>query len=265
MYPTIFHIYGPIAINSYGFSILIGIISALWLASKDARARQLISFDQALTLLSGSVIAGILGARLLYIMLEHPAPMLHDLFAIWQGGGAELGSIIAIALFSGYYMKNHGLKPLPLLDLASIYAPLVQACARIGCFCAGCCHGFITTSRCSIIYTHPNSLAPLHVPLAPAQLYASALFFALFIYMYFYAYTFRKPGQQFFLYLIGASLIRFVIDFWRGDLVYLHTNHWLLSILTTYQWIALGIFIFASVGLILSSYACCQRCAHNHE
>jgi phosphatidylglycerol:prolipoprotein diacylglycerol transferase len=259
MCPTILHIYGPFAINSYGFFIVIGILIALWCAHRDAQSAKLITNEQALTLLSGSVIAGIFGARALYFLLEHVTVTWYDFFAFWQGGGTELGSIIAITLFAGYYLYKHGIPLLELLDLAANYAPLVQGFARIGCFCAGCCHGSFTSWPCAVTYTHPASLAPLNIPVHPTQLYASALFFLLFLFMRYYATRWDKPGQQFALYLMGASFIRFSIDFWRGDLVYPATQHPLISLFTTYQWVSIGIFAIATIGLIASSYRSSRR------
>ena len=183
MYPTIFHIYGPFAINCYGFFIALGIVIALFFARKDPGVSKIITEDQAITLLMGSIIVGIIGARLLYFMIEPVAiTSWYDLIAFWEGGGSELGSIIAISIFCCIYLWNNEIKILPLLDLAGIYAPLMQGCARIGCFCAGCCYGIRMTLPWAITYTHPESMAPLCVPLHPVQLYTSALFYILFMF-----------------------------------------------------------------------------------
>ena len=157
-----------------------------------------------------------------------------------------MGSIIAIALFAGTYLYSHKIPILPLLDLASNYAPLVQGFARIGCFFAGCCHGLPTASAWSIIYTDPRSLAPLNIPFFPIQLVLSACFFTLFVVLYFLQKKYKKNGQLFALYLMGASIIRFFVDFFRGDVVHEAT------LFSTYQWISLGIFAAAFVGFLIT-------------
>ena len=246
MCPVLFHLYGPFSINAYGTAIAIGFLLALFLARKDPRKKNIITDDQAITLLSGSIIAGIFGARLFYFLIEAPNFSWYDFFAFWQGGGTELGSIIAIAIFAGSYLYLHKIPALPLLDIASNYAPLVQGFARIGCFFAGCCHGLQTTSSWAITYTDTRSLAPLHIPLFPLQLAMSLSFFLLFFALYYLKQYCTKAGQFFALYIMGASAIRFFIDFFRGDVPRAST------LLSTYQWISLILFCAAAIGLFIS-------------
>ena len=248
MCPVLFHLYGPFSINAYGTLIAIGFLIALFLARKDPRKQHLITDDQGITLLSGSIVAGIFGARFFYFLIEQPTEFSwYDFFAFWQGGGTELGSIIAIILFAGSYLYLQKIPILRLLDIAGSYAPLLQGFSRIGCFFAGCCHGLQTTSAWVIIYTDPRSLAPLDVPLFPIQLAMSALFFALFFILKPLARHYKKPGQLFTLYLMGASIIRFCIDFFRGD-----TPH-NATLFSTYQWISIIIFFTALIGLLITS------------
>jgi len=257
MCPTLFHIYGPFSVNFYGLFIAIGIIIALIFAKRDPRAAQVVTEDQAVALLTGSIIAGVFGARILYFIVE-PANMAawYDLFAFWQGGGTELGSIIAVALFCGIYVRKKQIKILPLLDIAGNYAPLVQGFARIGCFCAGCCYGSATTVPWAILYTHPESIAPLCVRLHPTQLYTALLFFMFFFVIKYTKPYFTAPGQQFCVYLMGASMIRFFTDFLRGDQVFSQTSagqsSTILSLFTLYQWISLCLFISALISLVIT-------------
>jgi phosphatidylglycerol---prolipoprotein diacylglyceryl transferase len=245
MCPVLLHIYGPFSINAYGTAIAIGFLLALFLARKDPRKGAIITDDQALTLLSGSIIAGIFGARFFYFIIEAPTFTWYDFFAFWQGGGTELGSILAIIIFAGSYIYAYKIPPLTLLDIAGNYAPLLQGFARIGCFFAGCCHGLPSTSSWAIMYTDPRTLAPLYVPLFPIQLVMSAFFFLLFFLLLYAKSLFSKPGQIFFLYIIGASIIRIGIDFFRGDVVH-------LSLFSTYQWISFFLFCCALIGLLIT-------------
>jgi phosphatidylglycerol:prolipoprotein diacylglycerol transferase len=246
MCPTLFHIYGPFAINFYGLFVAIGIVCALFWAHRDPRTSKVITEDQALHLLMGSIVMGVLGARILYFLVEPVQGVSwYDIFAFWEGGGSELGSIIAITLFSGTYLRIHKIKTLPLLDIAGTYAPLVQAFARLGCFCAGCCYGAITTTPWAITYTHHDSMAPLCVPLHPVQLYTSALFFMLFYALKKWGNLFTRPGQQFCLYLAGASAIRFSTEFLSGDCG--------TTFPSTYQIISFILFIGALLALTLTA------------
>lgn len=253
MCPVLLHIYGPFAINAYGFFVAVGLIVALILAKRDPRKQSLITDEQAITLLTGGVVAGILGARILYFILE-PERLTHwyDIFAFWEGGLTELGSIIAVALFGTLYLRWHNIKALPLLDLAGTYAPILQGFARIGCFFAGCCFGMPTQKPWAVMYTHPDSLAPLHMLLHPTQIYTSLLFFILFFILRYATALFKRPGQIFALYLMGASFIRFMTDFWRDDKVYYASGNSIVAALTSYQWTAFILFTIAFIGFLLS-------------
>ncbi len=224
-------------------------MAALILIQRDPRKERLISDDQGITLLMGSVIAGVLGARILFFLLE-PERLNHwyDIFAFWEGGLTELGSIIAVTIFGFFYLRASAIPALPLLDLASSYAPLMQSFARLGCFFAGCCFGVPTDAPWAVVYTDPRSLAPLHMALHPTQLYTALLFFILFYAMRTIQPIFTLPGQTFGIYLMGSSFIRFMTDFWRDDKVYYASNSPLLNLLSSYQWTALLLF---GLGLML--------------
>lgn len=253
MCPVILHIYGPFAINAYGVFVVIGLIITLFLARKDPRKTHIITDEQGLSLLTGSIIAGVLGARILFFMLE-PERLTnwYDIFAFWEGGLTESGTIIAIIIFCFFYLRYHHIKILPLLDLAGSYAPLMQVFARIGCFFAGCCFGAQTDVPWAIMYTHPQSLAPLYVYIHPTQLYTSLLFLILFFVMRSIRGLLTRPGQQFAIYLMGASCIRFMTDFWRDDRVYYASENTLIKALSSYQWTALMLWIFALIGFLLT-------------
>lgn len=248
MSPVLLHIYGPFSINAYGLCIALGLLVALYLAKRDPRKEALISDDQGMSLLSGGIIAGILGGRILHLLVD-PSQFTSwiDLFAFWEGGFAELGSIIAITAFVVIYLYRQKIDLLRLMDLAALYVPIVQGFTRIGCFFAGCCYGAPTSLAWGVTYIHPLSLAPLCVKLHPAQLYAAFCCFLLFIVLKVMAPVLKKPGQLFSVYFMGAGLIRFTIDFWRNDRVFMQTAHRIINIFSSYQWIALGVF---AVGLI---------------
>lgn len=254
MCPVLLPIYGPFAINAYGFFIALGLVIALLLARKDPRKQALIPDDQALTLLSGSIIAAILGGRILHVLMD-PSQFTawYDIFMFWEGGSAELGGIVAVILFLLVAFPYYHLKALPIFDLASTYAPILQCFGRIGCFFAGCCYGVPSTAPWAVTYTHPLSMAPLHVALHPTQLYSALLFAAAFFLMYGFSKYLTKPGQCLSLYLITTGVIRFMVDFWRDDRVFFDTPSSLIQTLSTYQWIAVSMVFIGIIGFIITS------------
>jgi phosphatidylglycerol:prolipoprotein diacylglycerol transferase len=66
-------------------------------------------------------------------------------------------------------------------------------------------------------YAHQVVGVPLHIPLHPYQLYESACTLCLALVLY---WAFRRRsfvGQTFCLYLISYGVIRFFLEFFRGD------------------------------------------------
>jgi len=249
MWHTLFNVYGPISVHSYGLMIAIGLLIFLYLIKRNPRFHTLKLENNFMGILLVGIIAGLVGGRLLFLAT---APELFsspfDLIAFWQGGFRILGAVIAIVLTLPFYLSWIKVPIIPLLDLLAIYAPILQSISRIGCFLAGCCHGIPTTRPWGIIYTDAQSSAPLYVCLHPTQLYSAIGLMAIFAAMYFlFQHRFERAGQLISIYIGLVSLERFVIDFWRGD-------REVGPLFSLDQHIALALFIVATIGLIVSTF-----------
>ena len=140
------------------------------------------------------------------------------------------------------YFRYKGIKILPTLDLAAIYAPLLQSIARIGCFLAGCCYGSVCALPWAVKYSHPESLAPLGVYLHPTQLYSSLASLSIFLIMRFALDSrLKKPGQLLFAYLFIEGLARLGVDLWRADQT------------ASYQLLALGVSALGIAGFLVAT------------
>lgn len=213
-------IFGPIGINAYGLCIAAGVVAALILAYREKSTSwgKYISQDTLITLINLGIISGIAGGRALSIIADHDQiDSWVDVFAFWDGGFSVLGSVIAITITISIYAIIKKLSLLAILDFFGLYAPLVQAFGRLGCYFAGCCHGIPTTLPWGITYIDPLSLAPLCVPLHPTQLYNVIALLALFIGLRYLSHKNPQQGLIFALSLAGLSVARFITDFWRGD------------------------------------------------
>lgn len=211
---TLIHIYGPIYIHSYGTIIAIAVLIFWWLLENDHATHQILKTHQLSTLISLGIISGIIGGRLLYLMTNKEAfHYYQEFFYVWQGGFSILGTIIAIVLCVGAYLLFNNIALLPLADIISVYAPLLQGIARIGCLFAGCCNGTI------IDQPHLKFAASfLHITTHPAPLYSCLILLLLFISLKYIQqnYIFRT-GTLFCIYLIGTSIERFFNDFIRAE------------------------------------------------
>jgi len=224
MFPRLLHIYGPLWVHSYGTIIAIGFLVFLFITYRHPKRTLLISGEQYLDTLFLGLLAGIVGGRILFVISDWYYFWEHPLDSIlpWVGGFTVLGSIIGILITIPPYLHYHKIPILPLLDLVSQFAPLLQAISRIGCLMAGCCYGILApTIPWAITFTNPESTIPpylLGLPLHPTQIYLSLASFGIFLFLYFFSHLFvSKAGQLTCIYLILESLSRFTIDFWRGD------------------------------------------------
>lgn len=254
MQRELIHIYGPFSIYSYGLAIAIGLALIVWLMQRHPKFSRLNLHHHFTSIVSVGIISGLVGGRLLYTLSESDgATTLLDFLAYWQGGFSVLGCILGVTVTLPLWLRYCKIPVLPFLDLLAIYAPLLQGISRIGCFCAGCCYGLPTSLPWAVIYADQNSSAPLGVYIHPTQLYSAGILLCIFVLFYFILqYRLVKPGQLFSLYLVCASLERFVVDFWRADRTFFDNPSF--AIFSINQWIALGIIAGADIAFIYFTY-----------
>jgi phosphatidylglycerol:prolipoprotein diacylglycerol transferase len=209
---------GPITLYGYGLMIVTGIIAAYAVAEYRAR-RLCLNHERIFALTFWSLIGGLLGAKLLYYItqireiLSNPEILLNvsDGFVVY---GGIIGGILAGFL----YCKKAKLNFLQYFDLVIPSVALAQGFGRIGCFLAGCCYGAETTSPWGIVF-HESAFAPNGVRLVPTQLISSGLDFLNFFVLLILAGKKKADGQIAGFYLIFYSAGRFVLEFFRGDLI----------------------------------------------
>lgn len=246
--PELLHLWGPLGIQVYGFFIALAVIITVWLIRKDQRFAALNLEPVYLNITVIGIVAGCIGGRLLEIISEpHLYPEWYDWISVWQGGFSALGAILAVVIITPLYLWKNNIPIIQLCDLVALYAPLLQAIARLGCFTAGCCYGSPTSCVCAVMYTHPESFAPQGILIHPTQLYSSILLFMIFIGLYTVGTKLlKKNGELFAMYLILTSAERCIVDFWRADRI-MSAGHFF----SFYQYVALAIMICAMIALVL--------------
>jgi phosphatidylglycerol:prolipoprotein diacylglycerol transferase len=221
MYPRLVHIYGPLWIHTYGVMIAIGFLTFLVLTTRNPLRKKLIGTEEYLNIVSIGLASGVIGGRLLYVVtnLNLFADNWLQIFYPWVGGFTVIGSILGVLIIVPCKLHALGAPILPVLDIATLYAPLMQAISRLGCLGAGCCYGApAPTLWWAITFTNPFGEAPLNTPLHPAQLYTSiASLLIFFVLRKFSKYLLKHPGHTLCAYLALENIARFVTDFWRGD------------------------------------------------
>lgn len=217
MYPDLFKI-GPFTLHTYGVMLAAAFFLALAIAVRQAK-REGIAPERILDLGLYLLISAIVGSRILFILTEFKYYINHPLkiFMFWEGGLVFFGGLILAIPVGIYYIRKHRL---PLWQVADIAAPSVaiaQAVGRLGCFSAGCCYGKPTNLPWAVTFRDPNSLARLDIPLHPTQLYESLGTFLLFLFLISMRKRKSFDGQIFWLYTLLYSVLRFIIEIFRGD------------------------------------------------
>lgn len=217
MHPDLFRI-GPITIHTYGVMVAIGFLLGMGLALRQAR-KEGIPSERISDLSFYLLLAAIIGSRVFYILLN-PGPYIKNplaIFKIWEGGLVFYGGLILAVITGMIYIKRHGLH---LWQIADIFAPSIaigHAIGRLGCFFAGCCHGRPAQVPWAVTFTDPHSLAPLGIPLHPTQLYESAGEFVIFLILILLRKRQAFRGELFWTYVMLYSILRFSVEFFRGD------------------------------------------------
>ena len=233
---------GPFTVYGYGLMIAIGILAAYVTAEYRAKKHGL-DPDKIFYLVIWAVVGGFAGAKVLYFLtrlkdiMENPRVLLDlaDGFVVY--GGIIGGIFSAMA-----YCKIKKMPFLKYFDLVMPSVALAQGFGRIGCFLAGCCYGRETDSALGIVF-HNSSYAPNGVKLLPTQLISSGLDFMLCIVLILLDRKKKGDGQIAGAYLVLYSIGRFILEFYRGDLI--RGN---VGALTTSQFIA--IFV-AMAGVVM--------------
>ncbi|GAB4241994.1 MAG: prolipoprotein diacylglyceryl transferase [Deltaproteobacteria bacterium] len=217
MHPVLVQI-GSFKIYSYGVFVAIGFLAALWVSGREI-ARRGLDREKFLDMGFWVVLSAIVGARAFHVLVywrqyfADPAEILR----LWNGGLVFYGGFLAATAVCTLYLRKHRMPFLPVADASAIGIPLGLAFGRLGCTSAGCCFGKPTSLPWAITFTDPASLAPLHVPLHPTQIYESLAGFAIFGFLYTTRDRFRRPGMLFWTMLILYGAARSFFEIFRDD------------------------------------------------
>ena len=230
MDPIAFKI-GGFAIYWYGILVAGGFMAGLWTASRRCALDKLdgkVISDLGVWI----IIAGMLGARAMHVVTYWDA--LYAGKPLWQvldfrGGGLVFyGGFIGAAMAVILYTRFHGKQPLwKIADAFAPSIPLGHALGRLGCLMYGCCFGAACDLSWAVQFP---AYSPAYdalgqapgddahsVHVHPTQIYSALLNVALYGGLTWLYRRKRFDGQVFAVYLVGYSVNRFVVEFFRGD------------------------------------------------
>jgi len=215
MHPVLFSI-GGVSIRSYGVMLVVGFLLGLWRAVRVSRKRGIDS-EHAADASLVALLTGIVGARLLYLLLNVPREgwgVFREAHRIWEGGLSFHGGLAAAVIGVWIYVRIKRIHFLVLADLLSPSLALAYAFARIGCFLNGCCYGHPTDLPWAFIFTDP-AYGAATLPSHPSQLYAFAANLVIFWILTRIEKLNRPAGFVFASYIALYSTYRFLNEFTR--------------------------------------------------
>ncbi|AGM99148.1 prolipoprotein diacylglyceryl transferase [Streptococcus iniae] len=126
---------GPFAIHWYALCIMLGLLLAVYLVTKEAPRKKITSDDVIDFVLIAFPLA-ILGARIYYVLFEwsYYSQHLTEIFAIWNGGIAIYGGLLTGVLVLLIYSYYKVINPIAFLDIIAPAVMIAQAIGRWGNF-----------------------------------------------------------------------------------------------------------------------------------
>jgi len=218
LFPEIFHL-GPVHVRSYGLMLAIAFLVGTWIALRESRRLHL-DEDRVVTVILVALVAGVLGARALYVV-EHVEQFQREwgtALALWQGGLTLYGGVVAGAAAALYVARRTQLPMWTVADALTPSLALGMMFGRIGCFLNGCCYGHPTSLPWGVVFP-PDSFAGLEFgssPVHPSQLYFSFAGLVLFGVVWALRARVRTPGVLFWTFIALFALMRIPLDLTRA-------------------------------------------------
>ena len=222
------------SIAYYGIVIVTGMMIAIWIAQREAK-RTGQNPEQYLDLAMIGIAAGILGARIYYVIFawDYYKDDLLSIFNIRQGGlaiyGGIIGACIAVVIYSRKKKQNFSL----LMDTASMSIVFGQIMGRWGNFFNREAFGDYTNNLFAMqlpvsavraneitqkMWDHVVTVNGVeYIQAHPTFLYESLWNVGVLLFLFWFRKRKKFNGEVFLMYLIGYGLGRIWIEGLRTD------------------------------------------------
>jgi phosphatidylglycerol:prolipoprotein diacylglycerol transferase len=215
---------GPLAVHWYGLTYLAAFGLFLWLGMRRLHhppfaglvAQGIWHRRDVEDILFLGVVGVVAGGRLGYCLFYKPAYYLShplEIFAVWQGGMSFHGGLLGVMVAMVWFARSRHRPFLQVMDLVAPCVPTGLAAGRMGNFINGELWGRVAdpTLPWAMVFRGAGEL-PRH----PSQLYQFLLEgVLLFVLLWLYARTERKPGQVAAAFVFGYGVFRFIAEYFR--------------------------------------------------
>lgn len=214
---------GFIQIYWYSIFIFLGMLAACFVIYIEAKRRN-IDEDFLVNLTFNTIIFGIIGARVYYVLfnLDYYSVYPLEVLEIWNGGLAIHGGIIAGLTTIIIYCKRHKVNIMKMLDIIVVGIILGQAIGRWGNFFNSEAYGAITTLEKLEAQGIPpfiiDGMYILGEYRQPTFFYESiGCLFGFIAMLMIRCSKYLKRGTLTAFYLIWYGILRFLIEGLRSD------------------------------------------------
>ncbi|MFN8615156.1 MAG: prolipoprotein diacylglyceryl transferase family protein [Vampirovibrionales bacterium] len=247
--------WGTITIAGFGLMLALGLLAAAVLMATRAKRWDLTA-EAVLQSLPWVMLGALVGAKALYCIYVWPQFLVNPWALVFYPGGLVwYGGVLAACGVLGCFSRWSQVSLLYWTDLYASGALVGLVFGRLGCLLAGCCYGCPVEASVipwAVVYPPSHVTYPLAVHPTPVYESVGALVWLVVLLVLEKRYL-RISGQWTSAFLVGYGLLRFGLEFLRGDrLVVPWEVVWgpvqLSWVLSSSQWISLvGILM----GLVL--------------
>lgn len=231
MYPVLVSL-GPLQISSFGLFLALAFAAAVLTAWRIGRSYDA-EEEQVLDLVILTFFGSFIGARVSYILL-HP-----EFFDNWLKmvlvnrypglffWGGVLGGLLTLWFFARRFKVSFW----QYADFAAVTTLIALVLGDLGCFLGGCEYGLVSDAWWA------TPVVGLLGKRLPIGLIESVIFFLAFRWLWKQAIRFHFAGKIAALFLMVLGVVKFILDYYRGD------THPLYPGLTLGQAFALAAFV----------------------
>jgi len=238
--PTLVHL-GPLEIRWYGLVYVFGFfLSIWWMHYLSRKGRLNLTSNEIWDFMFYLMLGVIIGSRVFEIFWEPQIYLYHplELLKIWKGGMSFHGGLVGVFMAGWLYCRKKKLELWRMADILAVPAMFALALGRIANFINGELVGRIWNGKWCVVFPDYGTECR-----HPSILYAAAYRFLIFGELLWLSWKkWFKPGFVFWNFVLLEGVGRFIVDFYREDVLY-----WGLSL---GQWFSLVMIIIAVIVFV---------------
>lgn len=238
MHPLLLSL-GSFSLYTYGLMMAVGVLAGLKVVDSEAK-RLGWDRDQMTRVVIVTFLMGLLGSRVVYVFtrMSDPTVDLWEIIFNLRAGFVFYGGLAASWIYLMLYLWRKKLPFWAVIDAFTLGICIGLAMGRVGCLLGGCCFGSPTDVPWGVIMVNDAALGHLH----PVQAYEFIFLMIIFVWLWKKRITRSYEGQLTVLFVGVYAIGRYILEFWRGDLI---RGYLIDGIMSTSQFLSLPFLVVA--------------------